>query len=103
MSLVRFAADRFRSRGPEEREDIVQVGMIGLIKAVDRFEPSREVEFTSFAVPWIADEMKRFFRDTARSVHVPRRLREARVQLARPTEELRSRLAVPPRPRNCPS
>ncbi|WP_320778682.1 RNA polymerase sigma factor SigF [Streptomyces sp. CRN 30] len=96
MSLVRFAAGRFRSRGPEEMEDIVQVGMIGLIKAIDRFELSREVEFTSFAVPYITGEMKRFFRDTSWAVHVPRRLQEARVQLARATEELRSRLGRTP-------
>ncbi|MFE9454717.1 RNA polymerase sigma factor SigF [Streptomyces sp. NPDC006739] len=92
MSLVRFAAGRFRSRGPQEMEDIVQVGMIGLIKAIDRFELSREVEFTSFAIPYIVGEIKRFFRDTTWAVHVPRRLQEARVQLARATEELRSRL-----------
>ncbi len=96
MSLVRFAAGRFRSRGPEEMEDIVQVGMIGLIKAIDRFELSREVEFTSFAVPYIVGEIKRFFRDTSWAVHVPRRLQEARVQLARATEELRSRLGRTP-------
>ncbi|QTE01923.1 RNA polymerase sigma factor SigF [Streptomyces cyanogenus] len=92
MSLVRYAAGRFRSRGPEEMEDIVQVGMIGLIKAIDRFELSREAEFTSFAVPYIVGEIKRFFRDTTWAVHVPRRLQEARVQLARATEELRTRL-----------
>ncbi|MFH8336399.1 RNA polymerase sigma factor SigF [Streptomyces sp. AM6-12] len=92
MSLVRFAAGRFRSRGAEEMEDIVQVGMIGLIKAIDRFELSRETEFTSFAIPYIVGEIKRFFRDTTWAVHVPRRLQEARVQLARATEELRSRL-----------
>ncbi|MEV7688910.1 RNA polymerase sigma factor SigF [Streptomyces bungoensis] len=96
MSLVRFAAARFRSRGPEEMEDIVQVGMIGLIKAIDRFELAREVEFTSFAVPYIVGEIKRFFRDTSWAVHVPRRLQEARVQLARATEELRSRLGRTP-------
>jgi RNA polymerase sigma-B factor len=96
MSLVRFAAARFRSRGPEEMEDIVQVGMIGLIKAIDRFELSREVEFTSFAIPYIVGEIKRFFRDTSWAVHVPRRLQEARVQLARATEELRSRLGRTP-------
>ncbi len=96
MSLVRYAAGRFRSRGPEEMEDIVQVGMIGLIKAIDRFEISREVEFTSFAVPYIVGEIKRFFRDTSWAVHVPRRLQEARVQLARATEELRSRLGRTP-------
>lgn len=92
MSLVRFAAGRFRSRGPQEMDDIVQVGMIGLIKAIDRFELTREVEFTSFAIPYIVGEIKRFFRDTTWAVHVPRRLQEARVQLARATEELRSRL-----------
>ncbi len=96
MSLVRFAAARFRSRGAEEMEDIVQVGMIGLIKAIDRFEVSREVEFTSFAVPYIVGEIKRFFRDTTWAVHVPRRLQEARVQLARATEELRTRLGRMP-------
>ncbi|MGW7237403.1 RNA polymerase sigma factor SigF [Streptomyces sp. NPDC054804] len=96
MSLVRFAAGRFRSRGPEEMEDIVQVGMIGLIKAIDRFELTREVEFTSFAVPYIVGEIKRFFRDTSWAVHVPRRLQEARVQLARASEELRSRLGRTP-------
>ncbi|WP_374203117.1 RNA polymerase sigma factor SigF [Streptomyces sp. MBT84] len=95
-SLVRFAAGRFRSRGPEEMEDIVQVGVIGLIKAIDRFELSREVEFTSFAVPYIVGEIKRFFRDTSWAVHVPRRLQEARVQLARANEELRSRLGRTP-------
>jgi len=96
MSLVRFAAGRFRSRGPEEMEDIVQVGMIGLIKAIDRFELTREVEFTSFAVPYIVGEIKRFFRDTTWAVHVPRRLQEARFQLARASEELRSRLGRTP-------
>src|SRR3954447_20466606 len=96
ISLVRYAAGRFRSRGQEEMEDIVQVGMIGLIKAIDRFELSREVEFTSFAVPYIVGEIKRFFRDTSWAVHVPRRLQEARVQLAKATEELRSRLGRTP-------
>ena len=96
LSLVRYAAGRFRSRGPEEMEDIVQVGMIGLIKAIDRFELSREVEFTSFAVPYIVGEIKRFFRDTSWAVHVPRRLQEARVQLARASEELSSRLGRTP-------
>ncbi|MER5571995.1 RNA polymerase sigma factor SigF [Streptomyces massasporeus] len=96
MSLVRYAAGRFRSRGPEEMEDIVQVGMIGLIKAIDRFELTREVEFTSFAVPYIVGEMKRFFRDTSWAVHVPRRLQEARTQLSRAIEELRSRLGRTP-------
>ncbi|MEU7335667.1 RNA polymerase sigma factor SigF [Streptomyces sp. NPDC007074] len=96
MSLVRFAAGRFRSRGPDEMEDIVQVGMIGLIKAIDRFELTREVEFTTFAIPYIVGEIKRFFRDTSWAVHVPRRLQEARILLAKATEELRTRLGRTP-------
>ncbi|TXS74270.1 sigma-70 family RNA polymerase sigma factor, partial [Streptomyces sp. me109] len=96
VSLVRFAAARFRSRDQDEMEDIVQVGTIGLIKAIDRFELTREVEFTSFAVPYIVGEIKRFFRDTSWAVHVPRRLQEARIQLAKATEELSSRLGRTP-------
>ncbi|MFF4755961.1 RNA polymerase sigma factor SigF [Streptomyces sp. NPDC002514] len=87
ISLVRFAAGRFRGRG-DDMEDIVQTGVIGLIKAIDRFELSREVEFTSFAVPYIVGEIKRFFRDTTWAVHVPRRLQELRVELAKAREEL---------------
>ncbi|MEU9736747.1 RNA polymerase sigma factor SigF [Streptomyces sp. NPDC048002] len=96
ISLVRFAARRFRSGG-QDMEDIVQVGTIGLIKAIDRFEISRDVQFTSFAVPYIVGEIKRFFRDTSWSVHVPRRLQEARTELARASEELRSRLGRSPK------
>jgi len=96
LSLVRFAAARFRSRGPQEMEDIVQVGVIGLIKAIDRFEVAREVEFTSFSIPYIVGEIKRFFRDASWAVHVPRRLQEARAQLAHATEELSSRLGRTP-------
>ncbi|KPC81007.1 MULTISPECIES: SigB/SigF/SigG family RNA polymerase sigma factor [Streptomyces] len=88
LSLVRFAAGRFRNRGSGDMEDIVQVGTVGLIKAIDRFDLSREVEFTSFAVPYIVGEIKRFFRDTTWSVHVPRRLQELRVDLAKAKEAL---------------
>lgn len=95
MSLVRYVARRFQHRAGE-MEDIVQVGMIGLIKAIDRFELSREVEFPTFAVPYIVGEIKRFFRDTSWAVHVPRRLQEARVELAKATEELSGRLGRSP-------
>ncbi len=91
LSLVRYAASRFSTR-PEDLEDVVQVGTIGLIKAIERFQVSREVAFTTFAVPCIVGEIRRFFRDTTWAVHVPRRLQEAREQLARADEELRSRL-----------
>lgn len=95
LSLVRYAASRFRTRG-DSVEDVVQVGTIGLIKAIDRFEVAREVEFTTFAVPYIVGEIKRFFRDTSWAVHVPRRLQEARAELAKATEELGSRLGRMP-------
>ncbi|MCX5444342.1 SigB/SigF/SigG family RNA polymerase sigma factor [Streptomyces nigrescens] len=90
LSLVRYVARRFRSRG-QEMEDVVQVGTIGLIKAIDRFDVSRENEFTTFSIPYITGEIKRFFRDTTWSVHVPRRLQELRVDLARAREELEGR------------
>lgn len=92
QSLVQFAASRFRKRGGVEMEDILQVGTIGLIKAIDRFDLSREVEFTSFAVPYIVGEIKRFFRDTTWAVHVPRRLQELRVELAKAQDHLAAAL-----------
>ncbi|WP_043666869.1 RNA polymerase sigma factor SigF [Streptomyces xylophagus] len=92
LSLVHFAARRFRNRGSGDMEDVVQVGTIGLIKAIDRFDLSREVEFTSFAIPYIVGEIKRFFRDTTWAVHVPRRLQELRVDLAKSREALTSTL-----------
>ncbi|WP_309050193.1 SigB/SigF/SigG family RNA polymerase sigma factor [Streptomyces sp.] len=91
LALVKFAAGRFASRS-EPMEDIVQVGTIGLIKAIDRFELSRGVEFPTFAMPTIIGEIKRFFRDTSWSVHVPRRLQELRITLARAGDELAQRL-----------
>ncbi len=87
LALVKFAASRFRSRS-EPMEDIVQVGTIGLIKAIDRFESDRGVEFPTFAMPTIIGEIKRFFRDTSWSVRVPRRLQELRLDLAKASDEL---------------
>ncbi|MGW7021698.1 SigB/SigF/SigG family RNA polymerase sigma factor [Streptomyces decoyicus] len=87
LSLVRYVASRYRSYG-DQMEDIVQVGTIGLIKAIDRFDRSRRTEFAAFAIPHILGEIKRFFRDTSWAVHVPRRLQELRVDLARATEQL---------------
>jgi RNA polymerase sigma-B factor len=95
LSLVRFAAARFRNRSGD-MEDIIQVGTIGLIKAIDRFDLSREVEFTTFAVPYIVGEIKRFFRDTSWSVHVPRRLQELRIELSKATDELSRTLGRAP-------
>ncbi|MFJ4626463.1 SigB/SigF/SigG family RNA polymerase sigma factor [Streptomyces sp. NPDC088847] len=96
LSLVHFAARRFRNRGSGDMEDIVQVGTIGLIKAIDRFDLSREVEFTSFAIPYIVGEIKRFFRDTTWAVHVPRRLQELRADLVKSKESLTTTLGRAP-------
>ncbi|MEU2659359.1 SigB/SigF/SigG family RNA polymerase sigma factor [Streptomyces sp. NPDC007325] len=90
LSLVKFGARRFRGR-PEPAEDIVQVGTIGLIKAIDRFDPGRGVEFSAFALPTIVGEMKRFFRDTGWAVRVPRRLQELRIDLAKASDALEQR------------
>ncbi|MET7802628.1 SigB/SigF/SigG family RNA polymerase sigma factor [Streptomyces decoyicus] len=87
LTLVRYVARRFSSRR-ESMEDVLQVGTIGLIKAIDRYDPSRDVEFTTLAVPYIQGEIKRFFRDTTWSVRVPRRLQELRIDIARAREEL---------------
>ncbi|MFE5628996.1 SigB/SigF/SigG family RNA polymerase sigma factor [Streptomyces sp. NPDC056543] len=95
LSLVKFAARRFRNRA-EPTEDIIQVGTIGLIKAIDRFELSREVEFSAFALPTIVGEMKRFFRDTSWAVQVPRRLQELRIELAKAVDTLEQRLGRRP-------
>ncbi|MFC9841996.1 SigB/SigF/SigG family RNA polymerase sigma factor [Streptomyces sp. NPDC060223] len=80
----------------DRMEDVIQVGTIGLIKAIGRFDLSREVEFTSFASPYIVGEIKRFFCDTTWAVHVPRRLQELRVALAKSKQELATRLNRPP-------
>ncbi|MEU3601005.1 RNA polymerase sigma factor SigF [Streptomyces sp. NPDC006798] len=91
LPLVRYAAARFRSRN-EPMEDIVQVGTIGLIKAIDRFDCERGVEFPTFAMPTVVGEIKRFFRDTSWSVRVPRRLQELRLALTKASDELAQRL-----------
>ncbi|MEU6122127.1 RNA polymerase sigma factor SigF [Streptomyces sp. NPDC047123] len=91
LSLVQYAASRFRG-GSSDIDDIVQVGTIGLIKAIDRFELSRDVAFSTFALPYITGEIKRFFRDTTWAVHVPRRLQELRVDLSRAKERLSAEL-----------
>jgi RNA polymerase sigma-B factor len=87
MSLVWHVAARYRSRS-EAREEIGQVGCIGLIKAIDRFDLAREVEFPTYALPCIEGEIKRFFRDSSWSVHVPRSLQERRIALAQAGDAL---------------
>ncbi|MFJ5230833.1 SigB/SigF/SigG family RNA polymerase sigma factor [Kitasatospora sp. NPDC088391] len=87
LSLVRFAIRRF-GHSKEPYEDLLQVGSVGLIKAIDRFDPELGVEFTTYAVPTIVGEIRRHFRDTTWSVHVPRRLQELRLDLAKAQDAL---------------
>ena len=82
MSLVRSLARRYSYRG-EQLDDLVQIGAIGLIKAIDRFDVDRGVELTTYATPNIIGEIKRHFRDKGWSVRVPRGLQELNVQLSR--------------------
>ncbi|MFG2989364.1 SigB/SigF/SigG family RNA polymerase sigma factor [Streptomyces sp. NPDC048257] len=99
ISLVQFAARPFRDRpGGPENEDIVQVGVIGLIKAIDRYDPERNTQLTTLALPYITGEIKRHFRDTTWAVRVPRRLQELRLELAKATEELTSETDHAPTP-----
>ena len=95
LPLVRALARRYAGRS-EQLEDLVQVGSIGLIKAIDRFELERGVELTTYAIPTIIGEIKRHFRDKGWSVHVPRRLKELSLQLTRLVEELSGKLGRSP-------
>jgi RNA polymerase sigma-B factor len=87
LPLAAFLARRFRDRG-ESLDDLTQVATIGLIKAVDRFDPDRGVEFSTFATPTIVGEIKRHFRDKGWAIRVPRRLQELRISIGRATAEL---------------
>jgi RNA polymerase sigma-B factor len=82
IGLVEFLARRFRNRG-EPLEDLVQVGTIGLLKAIDRFDLDRQVEFSTYATPTIVGELKRHFRDKGWAVRVPRRLQELHLELTK--------------------
>jgi RNA polymerase sigma-B factor len=95
LPLVQFLARRFRDRG-EPLEDLVQVGTIGLIKAVDRFDPERGVEFSTYATPTIVGEIKRHFRDKGWAIRVPRRLQELRLSIGQATAELSQRTGRSP-------
>ncbi len=78
LPLVEHLARRFRNRG-EPHDDLVQVGTIGLIKAVDRFDLGRGVEFSTYATPTVVGEIKRHFRDKGWAIRPPRRLQELRL------------------------
>jgi len=95
MSLVRSLARRYSYRG-EQLDDLVQIGAIGLIKAIDRFDLDRGVELTTYATPNIIGEIKRHFRDKGWAVHVPRRLKELSLQLSQHIEGLSVELGRSP-------
>jgi RNA polymerase sigma-B factor len=85
LPLVRKIASRYSGRG-EPLEDLIQVGSIGLVLAIERFDVDRGVKFTTYAVPTIVGEIQRHFRDRAWAVHVPRRMKELSLKLTRAIE-----------------
>jgi RNA polymerase sigma-B factor len=95
--LAEFLARRFVNRG-EPLDDLRQVALVGLLKAVERFDPHRGLQFSSFATPTITGELKRHFRDRGWAVRVPRRVQELHLQLDRTTATLSQELGRPPIP-----
>ena len=95
MPLVRSVASRYAGRG-EPLEDLVQVGSIGLVLAIERFDLERGVQFTTYAVPTIVGEIQRHFRDRVWALHVPRRMKELSLRLARTIEAETADLGRPP-------
>ena len=98
LPLVDHCARRFTNRG-EPLDDLVQVGTIGLIKSVDRFDTARQVEFSTYATPTILGEIKRYFRDKGWAIRVPRRLQELRMSISSVTGEMSQDLGRSPTPR----
>ena len=97
LPLARQLARRY-GRGDEPMDDLVQVASLGLLKAIDRFDPARETAFSSFAVPTILGELKRHFRDKGWCVRVPRDLQELAIKVDRVTEEMSRTLGRVPTP-----
>jgi RNA polymerase sigma-B factor len=94
-NLVYFLARKFQNRG-EPLEDIVQVGFMGLLMAIDRFEPERGLEFSTFATPTILGEIRRYFRDKSWTIRIPRRLQELGQRSRRVSEEMQAELGRVP-------
>lgn len=95
LPLARRLASRYARAS--DAEDLAQVACIGLLKAIERFDPSRGHRFASFAVPTITGEIRRYLRDTSWSVHVPRRLRDLEPALRRTSDDLTQELRRQPR------
>jgi RNA polymerase sigma-B factor len=94
LPLARHLARRYPSAG--ERDDVMQVACLGLVKAVDRFDPERGIAFSSFATPTILGEIKRYFRDCGWSVHVPRELQDRKHRADAAAENLTAALGRAP-------
>jgi RNA polymerase sigma-B factor len=97
LPLARQLARRYQ-RGGEQLDDLVQVASLGLLKAIDRFDPARETAFSSFAVPTILGELKRHFRDKGWSVRVPRDLQELAVKVDKVADEMSREIGRAPTP-----
>lgn len=95
LPLVEYLAKRFKDRG-EPLDDLVQVGSVGLLKAIDRFDLGRGVEFSTYATPTIVGELKRYFRDKGWAVRVPRRLQELSLRLNKVVAQLTQDLGRSP-------
>jgi RNA polymerase sigma-B factor len=95
MNLVRFLARKYANRG-EPLEDLLQVGTIGLLNAIDRFDPTRGIRFATFATPTILGEIRRYFRDRGWAVKIPRRLQEVNLAATRAADSLTQELGRPP-------
>jgi RNA polymerase sigma-B factor len=95
LPLAQHLANRFAGRG-EPMEDLFQTATVGLIKAVDKFDPERGVEFAAYAIPTIIGEIKRHFRDRTWDIRVPRRLQELRLNLSEATSTLLQSLGRSP-------
>jgi RNA polymerase sigma-B factor len=95
LGLAEYLARRFANRG-EPLDDLVQVASLGLVKAVERFDPARGLEFTTFATPTIVGELKRHFRDKGWAVRVPRRVQELHLRVTRVVDDLSLELGRSP-------
>lgn len=95
LGLAEYLARRFANRG-EPLDDLVQVASLGLVKAVERFDPGRGLEFTTFATPTIVGELKRHFRDKGWAVRVPRRVQELHLRVTRVIDDLALELGRSP-------
>src|SRR5438105_2285243 len=94
--MVRYLAGRFGLGAGTTAEDLIQVGYIGLLSAIDRYDPSKGVSFATYAVPTIMGELKRYFRDQTWGLKAPRRLRELGLSLRKMREDLEQSLGRPP-------